>query len=266
MTVKELIDINAEEKPLDNVTDGSGYAGIFRSFCIIGDSLASGEFEGKRADGTTAYHDMYDYSWGAYLGRACGATVHNFSRGGMTAREFMTSWAEYNGFFDAKYAAQGYILALGMNDLFGCDADRPMGTIADVHPDMPETNAKSFAGYFGAIISKYKSIQKNAKFFLLTMPSEQGAPEREQKKDVHRQLMYDMATVFDNTYVIDLREFAPCYDENFKKKFYKHGHMNPMGYLFTGRLVTSYIDYIIRHNPENFISLGTVGTDFEDEG
>ena len=264
MTVKELTEIDGEEKPLDRITDGCGYAGIFRSFCIIGDSLASGESEGKLADETKTYHDMYDYAWGAYLGRACGATVHNFSRGGMTAREFMTSWAEDNGFFDAKYAAQGYLLALGVNDLFGCDADKPMGTIADVHPDKPESNEKSFAGYFGAIISKYKAIQKNAKFFLLTMPDEQE-PTHAERGDAHAKLMYEMAALFENTYVIDLRAYAPKYDANFKKKFYKHEHMNPMGYLFTGRLVTSYIDYIVRHDPQNFISLGTVGTDFEDE-
>ncbi len=37
--------------------------------------------------------------------------------------------------------------------------------------------------------------------------------------------------------------------------------MNPMGYLFTAKIVGSYIDYIIRHNMNDFFDVGFIGTD-----
>jgi len=36
--------------------------------------------------------------------------------------------------------------------------------------------------------------------------------------------------------------------------------MNPMGYLLTAKYVMSYIDYIIRHNMEDFAQVGFIGT------
>ena len=40
-------------------------------------------------------------------------------------------------------------------------------------------------------------------------------------------------------------------------------HMNPSGYIFTARLIDSYTDYIVRHNPEDFKNIGFVGTDIK---
>ena len=39
--------------------------------------------------------------------------------------------------------------------------------------------------------------------------------------------------------------------------------MNPMGYLFTAKLIDSYIDFIIRANPADFKNVGFIGTDIE---
>ena len=38
--------------------------------------------------------------------------------------------------------------------------------------------------------------------------------------------------------------------------------MNPMGYMLTAKIVMSYIDYIIRHNIEDFKQIGFIGTPF----
>ena len=38
--------------------------------------------------------------------------------------------------------------------------------------------------------------------------------------------------------------------------------MSATGYLLTARMFASYIDYIIRHNPEDFTQIGFVGTNF----
>lgn len=41
-----------------------------------------------------------------------------------------------------------------------------------------------------------------------------------------------------------------------KEKFYLYGHMNPSGYILTAKIVDSYIDYIVRHNPDDIKEVG----------
>ena len=73
-----------------------------------------------------------------------------------------------------------------------------------------------------------------------------------------RQLLYDLADYFDNSYVLDIFKYGPVYDDKFKEKYFLHAHMNPMGYLFTAKMIDSYIDYIIRHNPQDFMGVGFI--------
>ena len=42
---------------------------------------------------------------------------------------------------------------------------------------------------------------------------------------------------------------------------FRLGHMTPTGYVLMARMVESYIDYIIRKNPEDFNQVGLIGTD-----
>lgn len=257
MSYMEL-EINPKnEKPLDNIKDDGGYTAIFRTIACIGDSLSSGEFEAAKEDGTSSYHDMFEYSWGQFIARMCGSRVYNMSRGGMTAKEYLESFADYNGFWDGKYASQAYVIALGVNDLFGLK--QPVGTLGDVNFDDPDkNNTEVFAGCYAAIIQRLKKIQPRAKFFLVTMPREIDGNEDLKKE--HSRLLYGLAEKFDNTYVIDLNRYAPVYDENFKKNFYLRGHLNPMGYLLTAKMIASYIDFIIRHNMNEFKDVGFIGT------
>ena len=82
------------EKPLDNINPTCGFAGIFRTVGVIGDSLSSGEFESHDQNGQVQYHDMYEYSWPSVLQRITGTRYNNYSRGGMTAKEYCESFAE----------------------------------------------------------------------------------------------------------------------------------------------------------------------------
>lgn len=117
---------------------------------------------------------------------------------------------------------------------------------------------KTFAGYYGQIIQRLKKMQPNAKFFLMTMPRGVDA-KRNELAAKHAELLRDMATVFNYTYVIDLNRHAPVYDEEFRRNFYLAGHMNPQGYILTAKMVMSYIDYIVRHNPEDFAQVPFIG-------
>lgn len=261
MTVEEFMACDPNEKPLDRLTTDGGFCGIFRTIACVGDSLASGEHEGTGAEGQKTYHDFYDYSWGQYLARMAGCTVHNFSRGGMSAKWYLDSFAEEKGWWDPALAAQAYIIALGVNDL-NPSSELEVGSVTDICDTDPTRNKPTFAGYYGRIIQQYKAIQPKAKFFFLTMPRG-SRDEKNEKRDAHAALLYELTEHFENSYVIDLRKYGPIYDNSFRAKFYLGGHMNAAGYLLTGQMVASYIDYIIRHNMEDFKQVGFIGTPFE---
>lgn len=247
-----------EELPLQTLAVDGGMCGIFRTIGCVGDSLSSGEFEATGPAGEKTYHDMFDYSWGQYLARMAGCTVYNFSRGGMTAKEYCESFAEANGFWAADKACQAYILALGVNDLYGLNME--VGTLADICAEDAAKNAPTFAGYYARILQRLKTIQPDARFFLMTMPRDSRDPSHIARGDAHAALLRQMADYFSNTYVLDLRQYGPEYDEAFQRRYYMGGHMTPAGYLLTAKLVASYLDYIIRHNPEDFKQVGFIGT------
>ncbi len=250
-----------DEKPLDIIKPDGGFTGIFRTIACVGDSLSSGEFEGTNESGNSTYHDMYDYSWGQYIARAAGCKVYNFSRGGMTASEYMDSWGSDNGVWEQEKACQAYIFALGVNDVL--NQRQPLGSTADIDLENPENNADSFAGYFGRLLSAYKKISPKARFFLISMPRENDGEENDRLKKEHARLLHDMAALYEFTYVIDLYEYAPVYDEEFRRNFFMSGHMNAQGYMFTAHIVMSYIDYIIRKYPEDFTQVPFIGTEIK---
>lgn len=247
-----------DEKPLDRIVRDGGFVSIFRTIGCIGDSLSSGEFESTDESGSQkGYHDMFDYSWGQFMARAAGCKVYNFSRGGMTAKEYMESFADKNDFWNPDKLCRAYILALGVNDLFG--RKQPVGDISDINADNYELNADTFCGWYARIIQRLKQMQPKARFFLVTMP--RANDEREAIRESHAALLHKLAEYFDYTYVVDLNKYAPVYDENFKKAFYLGGHMNAAGYKLTADMIMSYIDYIIRADFESFSQIGFVGGD-----
>ena len=247
------------EKPLDFLVDDGGFCKIFRKIGCIGDSLSSGEFESCDESGNKGFHDFFEYSWGQYMAREAGMQVYNFSRGGMTAKEYCESYATLKGFWDEDKLCQAYILALGSNDLFG--RRQEVGSVSDINIASRSKNAETFAGFYGKIIQILKSKQPKAKFFLMTMPRDTDE-ENNKLKEQHAKLLREMANVFDYTYVLDFYQYAPVYDEEFKKNFYLGGHMNASGYILTAKMVMSYIDYIIRHNPDDFAQVGFIGTQY----
>lgn len=252
-----------EEKPLETLASDGGFAGVFRTVGCIGDSLSSGEFQAIGIHGENTYHDMFDYSWGQYLARMAGIRVYNFSRGGMSAKEYMESFAEKNGFWEKGADAQAFILALGVNDVSQIlSGELEMGSIDDVDLSCTWGSKHTFIGYYASIIQRIVSKQPDVHFFLMTIPRGTEDPERTALYDRHAELLYQLAEIMPRTWVMDFRKYAPVYDEYFREKFFMAGHMNPAGYLLTGKMVASYMDYIVRHNMEHFCQLGFTGTVF----
>ena len=245
------------EKPLEKLVGGYSCTSIFRRIGFIGDSLSSGEFETRDEEGNKGYHDLFEYSWGQYIARRNGLTAYNFSRGGMTAKWFLDSYAEEKGFFDKDKACQAYVIALGVNDIYNVGME--VGTAEDIEKTEGE---RPFISYYAEIIRKYKEISPDAKFFFVTFPRTE--PDRSSEKTQKMiNALYALADHFENSYVINLYEYGPLYDAEFKEKYFMYGHMNPMGYILTAELVDSYIDYIVRHNPKDFKNVGFIGTNIK---
>ncbi len=248
--------------PIENLLSDGGMTAIFRNIGVIGDSLSSGEHESHK-DGKNSYHDYYEHSWGQYMARACGSTVYNFSAGGMSAYSFIKKqevWEKIN-ISNPDKKCQAYIIALGVNDINlirNPEDELEFGSIDDVKCEYPDKTPHTFAGYIGAIMQRIKKVEPKAKIFLVTLPrgSENEADELKAK---HQELMYQLAEVFPFTYVIDLRKFAPIYNDEFRKKYYLGFHMNAMGYLFTSKMIITYIDAIINEKPEDFVQVGFIG-------
>ena len=249
-----------EEQPLDKLVADGGFCGIFRRIGCVGDSLSSGEYEIIDEDGTSHYHDIYECSWGQFISYITGSKVYNFSKGGMSAKRYNETFAEENDFWNPRKACQAYIIALGVNDLFGCRQE--VGSLEDICMEDWRKNRETFAGEYGKNLQRSKEIQPDPKFFLVTMPHEVFHHDIELKNhlaDQHAELLRNMAEAFSNTYVIDLRKYGPCYDEAFKEQFYYNGHMNACGYQLTAKMIMSYIDYLIRHHMKEFSLAGMIG-------
>ncbi len=252
------------EKPLDRIPADGGFAGIFRKIVCIGDSLSSGEFESLDRENKRGYHDMYEYSWGQYLARLIGSEVYNFSRGGMTAKEYCQTFADANHFWDQDKVCPCYIIALGCNDIL--NNRMPLGSVADINPDdYTKNNEATFAGWYGRILQRYRTMEPKARFFLVTLPREENSEKAVLCKQ-HAELLHQFSDYFDYTYVIDLFQYGPVYDREFRRNFYLGGHLNPAGYLLTSRMIASYMDFIIRNCPEDFAQVGFIGKPYYNMG
>lgn len=254
---------NVEEKPLERMVTNGGFCGVFRTIACIGDSLSSGEFESYDEHGVKRYHDYFEYSWGKFIERDAGCQVYNFSRGGMTTREYCEEFADSKDFWNITHRAQAYIIALGVNDVSRTLENQfLLGDMNDIDFCNYKNNKKTFIGYYAQIVQRYKEIQPKAKFFFMTMPRTDVEDERSRMYDKVAELLYELADRFENCYILDFRKYAPVYDQTFKEKFCLGGHMNAMGYRLTALMVESYIDYIIRHHMEDFKQIGFVGTPY----
>lgn len=249
-----------EENPLQNLVADGGFTSIFRTIGCIGDSLSSGEHENVSASGVREYYDYYEYSWGQFLARKCGLTAYNFSVGGLTAKDFH-DLARYKKTFTPENACQAYIIALGVNDITSVvSGNAELGDLSDVDFDNCENNKDTVIGNYVKIIQKIRALQPLARIFITTMPKSYNTDAKRIPyiEKFHEELR-KLPNYFKYLYVIDLDKYAPVHDEEFKRVYYLYGHLNAMGYKLTADMYATYIDYIIRNNPEDFSTVAYIG-------
>lgn len=98
----------------------------------------------------------------------------------------------------------------------------------------------------------------------MTCPhTDYAATERAKLYDRHQSALSILAERLPDTYLLDLRTYAPYYDIKFRENFQFFGHLSPTGYRLTADMVMAYIDYIIRKNPNDFKYVGLVGAQRE---
>ncbi len=259
MDIREYISVGENEKPLDRIVTDGGFVGIFRKIACIGDSLSSGEFESTKEDGSHRYHDFYEYSWGQYIARSTGATVYNFSCGGLSAKGYIESFADQMGFWSNDKAAAAYIIALGVNDITAhLRGEIELGELSDIDLSDYRNNKRTFAGYYAEIIQRIKRLQPRARIFLVSPLCHGDA--KDEKRKIVRDLLEGMTKLFRHTYLLDMYTYAPKHDAEYCKT-YRLGHLTPAGYIVSARMIESYIDYIIRKNPDDFKQVPFIGTD-----
>jgi len=243
-------------KPFENIPVSGGMTSILQKVVVVGDSLSSGETELLHENNQRSYHDKYESSWPQFIARDAGIKVTNYTHGGETAKNFLNVVEKYNApyYSEENSKANAYILALGVNDVVNCKYE--VGKVEDTFDE----NSESFAHYYGTIISKYKELEPNARFFLLTMPKDIDDDDyTKEVKRKHAELLHEFEKEVKHCFVVDFYNEVPTHDKEFKKQYYLNGHLNAAGYRLTALLVESAIDAIIRNNMDEFRGFALIG-------
>lgn len=248
------------EKPLENIKENCGFAGIFKEIGVVGDSLSSGEFESTDENGNISYHDFYEYSWPAILEKITGSKYSNYSRGGMSFKEFYESRADKNNFWQKK---QAYIVSLGNNDLFVFN--QRVGSAEDINVEDPLKNKDTYFGYMGKVLSKLKSLEKDARIFLVSLQIDHTSKEKDDLAYYVCEEMKKVVKLFSFTYLIDMTHYGPIYDEKARQKYAMGFHPNAMGYYIYALAIGNYIDYIIRTNIRDFFEVPFIGKNLKNK-
>ena len=229
---------------------------------------------------TTYVYDNYDLSWGQQICRLISATGWNFSVGGEYAKRWCIGednnrrWEKVQT--DLKDV---YTIGLGVNDrgywMAGRTAtvDYPCVTaypnqsqygsltltvqeiLQDVDDSNYNNNANSYAGWYAGIIQRIKSVRKDAHIFCITSPG--GGNEWNQ---VIRCLVNHFRSIYGNTiWLIDFETYNPITPE-ISANCNLNGHLSAFGYLYYAYQISTYIDWLIRNNIDDFRGTSLIGT------
>ena len=250
--------------PIKRFVPDGGMTSIFRTIGFIGDSLSSGEHESFH-DGKKGFHDYFEYSWGQYIARKCGLTAINFSKGGLSCKEFFDYYIKErkNPFVDEN-RCQAYVIALAVNDMSHLDEYYPdgFGSLDDIDWNNSENNKKSYVGQYVRIIQRLREFEPKCRIFVMTTPRDKHINK---KYEMVAKFLQQLPSHFEYLYVLNLWDYAPYYDTDFRKIYFCGGHMNALGYKFTGDMVSTYIDYYIRKYPEDFKQVAFIGKGIHNE-
>lgn len=250
---KEYFDI-----PLNPIKETPGFAALFTSVGVVGDSLSSGAHNYKKNGVVTPGPNNYEFSWAQYMARLCGTDVYNLSTSGANAKTWCQDISSERGWgYAQNHPFDTYIIALGVNATSLTD----VGNLdIDVDMDDYNNNADTFAGWMAGIIQRLKTVRPKAKFFVVTDPRANNPEfkDREQRL-AQAEVVRQLAVKFDNVFVIDLLRYGYRVDKQFMQSgFWLYSHGTAAGYLLSAYTIMSYIDWIVRHNLKSFNDLAFI--------
>ena len=261
----ELNMITKDESPLDKIISDGGLMNIFQKVVCIGDSLTAGQFEANNT-GTTTYNTKSDYGYPKHLQRILNNTVKTFAQGGVcasNAEQSVIKGHSWLNIFSEKALvesekAECYIIALGTNDI-GYYGEFSGDVTTDIDISNYNKNATNSVGGYAGIIQRIKELQPESKIFCVGIPATRNSLET---RTVANQKIKAICDLFSNCYFMDFQRYGVQPDNviDYKSIYYLGGHRSSQGYYQLAKEYSSYIDFIIRKNPNDFKQIPFIGT------
>ena len=201
----------------DLIKDDYVSLSVFSKFGVVGDSYASGEMYFN-----DDFHDIYDISWGQIMARQLGTNCMNFSAGGLSTRGWLGNSKGLSLLLSSE-KQDIYYLALGINDANNYGEDY-LGTIEDINLEDYSSNADTFFGNYGKIISNIKEYAPNAKIVMFTIVA------NTETKVIYNEAIIEIANYFGIPYIIQSD------DVFFNSEFYNNGKVqgHPVAIVYSG--------------------------------
>lgn len=268
-TIKEEIGITDTKSPLSKIITDSGLAGLIESYACAGDSLTQGVFDRTNSTSMDFEATKY-YSYPSQLARITGSTVYNLGNAGATAcnsQQAITDWhswlqtATQKNWFSDSFKPKAYIFSIGTNDI-GYYGSFTGDVETDIDVDNYNNNdTTTSVGGLATMIQKARELQPNAIIFVETIDNTRNTKTT---RDEANEKIRAIAKKLD-CYLIDMAKYWISEEEveEWKLKYQNGGHLNALGYLLKTQARITYIDWIIRNNPEKFKEVQFIGTNME---
>ena len=267
--IKNKLGIIDSQNPLSKMITDGGFTGVIESFACCGDSLTQGVFD-RTNDVTMDFEATNFNSYPSQLARITGSKVFNLGNAGATAcnsQQSISDWhswlqtATQKNWFSDSFKAKAYIFSIGTNDIgyYGSFTGN-VDTDIDVN-NYNNNNTTTSVGGLATMIQKARELQPKAIIFVETIDNTRNAKIT---RDEANEKIRAIANKLD-CYLIDMAKYWVQEDEvnGWIAKYQNGGHLNAMGYLLKTQARITYIDWIIKNNPERFKEVQFIGTSME---
>lgn len=222
-------------------SDNTNYMKMFHKIGVVGDSLSSGELAYTDSDGNH-FIDRYDYSWLSNICRDIKSECHHFSRGGLTAKEWLKNTAN-NGYYEKvaeeENICSAYYIALGTNDLIYSETIYPIGEITD------EAGTNTFVGYYKSIINRLHEVNPNAAIFSVSLYTNNASSNE------YSDMIEAISELYNYVFYIPFNRNGKYYTSS-SSPIANNGHFTTTGYINVADVIESYTNDVIRENKAYF--------------
>lgn len=155
--------------------------------------------------------------------------------------------------FDGNHKCEAYIIGLGQNEN---NRKYKIGTVEDINLGDYTQNPDTYYGNYGKIIQKIQEMQPKAKIFILTDPL------KSVENAGYNSAVREIAGIFKSVYLVDLYTYGTAlYNSGFLYQQKRGGHYNAVGYFICAMIISTYIDWIMKKNPNEFREIEFIGLD-----